>query len=126
MSRHHFGDNIPTEVYDNLIQAVNDKLALLHRYVRLRKKALELDDLHMYDLYVPLVKNYERKFSYDEAKQTVLEGLAPMGEDYQRLLKKGFDSGWIDVFENRGKTGGAYSWGSYGTHPYVLLNFQGR
>jgi oligoendopeptidase F len=121
-----FGDNIPTEVYDNLIQAVNDKLALLHRYVRLRKKALELDDLHMYDLYVPLVKNYERKFSYDEAKQTVLEGLAPMGEDYQRLLKKGFDSGWIDVFENRGKTGGAYSWGSYGTHPYVLLNFQGK
>jgi oligoendopeptidase F len=121
-----FGDNVPTKVYDNLIQTVNDRLDLLHRYVRLRKKALGLEDLHMYDLYVPLVGGYDREISYEEAKQMVLEGLAPMGTDYQELLKNGFESGWIDVYENRGKTGGAYSWGAYGTHPYVLLNFQGK
>ncbi|WP_422444739.1 oligoendopeptidase F [Thermoanaerobacterium sp. DL9XJH110] len=121
-----FADNIPVRVYENLINAIHQRLDLLHRYVRLRKKVLGLRDLHMYDLYVPLVKNYNREISYEEARDMVIEGLAPMGEEYIDILKEGFASGWIDVYENRGKTGGAYSWGAYGTHPYVLLNFQGR
>ncbi len=87
---------------------------------------LGLDELHMYDLYVPLIKDYDKSINYEEAKEMVIEGLTPMGSEYIDLLKEGFDSGWIDVYENRGKTGGAYSWGTYGTHPYVLLNFQGK
>ncbi|NLZ54547.1 MAG: oligoendopeptidase F [Thermoanaerobacteraceae bacterium] len=121
-----FFDNVPTKVYDNLINTVHQRLDLMHRYVSLRKKALGLDEIHMYDLYVPLVKGYDKTVSYDEAKQMVIDGLAPMGDEYISILKEGFNSGWIDVYENRGKTGGAYSWGTYGTHPYVLLNFQGK
>ncbi|MDD4568930.1 MAG: oligoendopeptidase F [Tepidanaerobacteraceae bacterium] len=121
-----FADNVPVEVYDNLINTVHQRLDLMHRYVRLRKKALGLDEMHMYDLYVPLVKGYDKSIDYEEAKQMVIEGLAPMGDDYIGILKDGFNSEWIDVYENRGKTGGAYSWGTYGTHPYVLLNFQGK
>ena len=121
-----FSDNISTEVYDNLINTVHQRLDLMHRYVRLRKKALGLDEMHMYDLYVPLVKGYDKSINYEEAKQMVIEGLAPMGDEYIGILKDGFNSSWIDVYENRGKTGGAYSWGTYGTHPYVLLNFQGK
>lgn len=121
-----FADNVPTEVYNNLINTVHKRLDLMHRYVRLRKKVLALDEMHMYDLYVPLVKGYDKSIDYENAKRMVIEGLAPMGDEYIGILKKGFDSGWIDVYENRGKTGGAYSWGTYGTHPYVLLNFQGK
>lgn len=121
-----FSDNVSTEVYDNLINTVHQRLDLMHRYVRLRKKALGLDEMHMYDLYVPLVKGYDKSINYEEAKQMVIEGLAPMGDEYIGILKDGFNSSWIDVYENRGKTGGAYSWGTYGTHPYVLLNFQGK
>lgn len=121
-----FSDNVSTEVYDNLINTVHQRLDLMHRYVRLRKKALGLDEMHMYDLYVPLVKGYDKNIDYEEAKQMVIEGLAPMGDEYIGILKDGFNSSWIDVYENRGKTGGAYSWGTYGTHPYVLLNFQGK
>jgi len=121
-----FADNIPVEVYDNLIDTVHKRLDLMYRYVNIRKKVLGLDELHMYDLYVPLVKGYDKTVSYDEAKQMVIEGLAPMGDEYIGILMEGFNSGWIDVYEHRGKTGGAYSWGTYGTHPYVLLNFQGK
>lgn len=121
-----FIDNVPVKVYDNLIDAIHERFDLMHRYVRLRKKALRLRELHMYDLYVPLVKDYDKKVTYEEAKDMVLQGLSPMGQEYIDILKQGFDSGWIDVYENRGKTGGAYSWGCYGTHPYVLLNFQGK
>ena len=121
-----FADNVPAEVYDNLIKTVHKRLDLMYRYVNIRKKALGLDELHMYDLYVPLVRGYDKTVSYDEAKQMVIEGLAPMGDEYISILKEGFNSGWIDVYENRGKTGGAYSWGTYGTHPFVLLNFQGK
>ena len=121
-----FADNVPTEVYNNLINTVHKRLDLMHRYVRLRKKVLALDEMHMYDLYVPLVKGYDKSIDYENAKRMVIEGLAPMGDEYIGILKKGFDSDWIDVYENRGKTGGAYSWGTYGTHPYVLLNFQGK
>jgi len=121
-----FADKVPVEVYENLIDTVHQRMDLMHRYVSIRKKALGLDELHMYDLYVPLVKGYDKTVTYDEAKQMVIEGLAPMGDEYISILKEGFNSGWIDVYENRGKTGGAYSWGTYGTHPYVLLNFQGK
>ena len=116
--------NIPGEVYDNLIETVNDNLHLLHRYVSLRKKIMEVAQLHMYDLYTPLVTSYQKTISYAEAKKMVEEGLAPMGEEYLGILREGFNNGWIDVYENEGKRSGAYSWSVYGTHPYVLLNYQ--
>ncbi|BCJ87036.1 oligoendopeptidase F [Effusibacillus dendaii] len=117
-------DNIPVSVYDNLIDTIHKFLPEMYRYVQLRKKLLGLDDLHMYDLYVPMVKDAEFNITYEEAKRTVAEGLAPLGEEYGKILQEGFNSGWIDVHENEGKTSGAYSWGAYGTHPFVLLNWQ--
>ena len=117
------GSAIPTEVYDSLIESVHAHLPALHEYVKVRKEKLGVDELHMYDLYVPMVGEADKKIPYEEAKEIVLEGLAPLGEDYQELLKKGFTEGWIDVYENEGKRSGAYSWGAYGTHPYVLLNY---
>lgn len=119
------GSSIPTSVYEKLVEAVHDRLPAMHRYVRLRKKMLGLDELHMYDVYVPMVKAPEKKYTFREAKEMVKRGLAPLGEDYQKLLQEGFDGRWIDVYENQGKRTGAYSWGAYGTHPYVLLNFHG-
>ncbi|QDP39796.1 oligoendopeptidase F [Radiobacillus deserti] len=118
------GNNIPEKVYDNLIEAVHERLDLLHRYVALRKKVLELDELHMYDLYTPLVKDVDMKIPYEEAQQKVLEGLAPLGEEYASILKEGYNNRWIDVEENKGKRSGAYSSGSYSTNPYILLNWQ--
>lgn len=115
---------IPVEVYDSLIDSVHAHLPALHEYVRIRKKKLGLDELHMYDLYVPMVGEADKKIPYEEGKKIVLEGMAPLGADYQALLEKGFNEGWIDVYENEGKRSGAYSWGAYGTHPYVLLNYQ--
>jgi len=123
---HSLGENeIPEEVYDNLIKAVHEELPSLHGYVSIRKKALGVDELHMYDLYVPMVSREERKYTFEEAKSMVLEGLKPLGEDYLSLLREGFTNRWIDVYENEGKRSGAYSWGVYGIHPYVLLNFNG-
>lgn len=116
---------IPVPVYKNLVQTVNDMLPLMHRYVRLRKKILGVEELHMYDNYVPMVKNSDKKYTFEEAKAIVLRGLAPLGEDYLAILREGFDNRWIDVYENQGKRTGAYSWGAYGTHPYVLLNYHG-
>lgn len=118
------GNNIPVEVYSNLIQAVRDQLPSMHRYVSLRKKLLGVDELHMYDLYTPVVQDVNFKVEYEEAKEIVRKGLAVLGEDYQQVLERSYKEGWIDVVENEGKTNGAYSWGSYGTHPYVLLNYQ--
>lgn len=117
-------DNIAVSVYDNLIDTIGQNLEPMHKYVALRKKALELDELHMYDLYVPIVKDIDMKIAYAEAKEMVASGLKPLGEDYLTILKEGYSSGWIDVMENQGKTSGAYSWGCYDTHPYVLLNYQ--
>ncbi|BCN30478.1 oligoendopeptidase F [Anaeromicropila herbilytica] len=116
--------NIPKTVYTNLIEAVHDNMSLMYRYVALRKKLLKLDELHMYDLYTPIVADVDMKINYEEAKQMVLDGLKPLGERYQGILREGYDNGWIDVYENEGKRSGAYSWGPYGTHPYVLLNYQ--
>ena len=117
-------NHIPTDVYRNLIEATHEALPLLHRYMCLRKKCLGVDELRMYDIYTPIVKDATMKVTFDEAKQTVLDALAPMGAEYVSLLQKGFDERWIDVYENEGKHSGAYSWGAYGTKPYVLLNYQ--
>jgi oligoendopeptidase F len=117
-----YGDNIPLEVYTNLISTIHEHLPLLHRYMNLRKKLLGLNELHMYDLFTPLVDEFDMDISYEDAKKTVKDALHPLGEDYLNVLQSGFDEGWIDVYENEGKRSGAYSWGAYGTHPYVLLN----
>lgn len=117
-----YGDNIPKEVYTNLIDTIHESLPLLHRYLQLRKKLLGVDELHMYDLFAPLVEEYKWDISYEEAKDMLLEGLKPLGENYLNVLREGLDNRWIDVYENEGKRTGAYSWGAYGTHPYVLLN----
>lgn len=117
-----FGDNIDKSVYTNLIDTIHEALPLLHRYMKLRKKLLKVDELHMYDLFAPLVEEFDMKITYDEAKETVQKSLKPLGEDYLKVLAESFDKGWIDIYENEGKRSGAYSWGAYGTHPYVLLN----
>ncbi|QIB26393.1 oligoendopeptidase F [Caloranaerobacter azorensis] len=117
-------NNIPVEVYDNLIKAVHDNLSSMYRYVKLRKKVLGLDELHMYDLYTPLVKDIDMEIPYEEGKKIVLEGLRPLGNEYIEIVEEGFNSRWIDVYENRGKRSGAYSWGTYDSYPFILLNYQ--
>ncbi len=117
-----YGDNIPKEVYTNLIDTIHESLPLLHRYIKLRKKLLGVDELHMYDLFAPLVDEYKMDITYEDAKKQTMEGLKPLGKDYLASLQKGYDERWIDVYENENKRTGAYSWGAYGTHPYVLLN----
>ncbi len=117
-------NNIPESVYDNLVSTISDQLPLLHRYIKLRKKVLGLNELHMYDLYTPLVKDVKMEIGYEEAKEIILNGLAPLGEEYIDVLKEGFENRWVDVHENKGKRSGAYSSGSYGTNPYVLMNWQ--
>ena len=115
---------MPTSVYYNLIEAVHQNLDKMHRYVRLRKKLLGVDELHFYDIYTPLVAGVDRHISIDEAKKTVYDALYPLGEDYRKVLKSGFENRWIDVYPNVGKRSGAYSAGA-DIHPYVLLNYTG-
>lgn len=117
-----FADNIPKDVYTNLIDTIHQHLPLMHRYMKLRKKLLKVDELHMYDLFSPLVEEFDMEIPYQQAVKTVKESLKPLGNDYLNVLQQGFDNGWIDIYENEGKRSGAYSWGAYGTHPYVLLN----
>lgn len=117
-------NNIPESVYENLVNTVNDNLHLLHRYVKLRRKVLGLDKLHMYDLYTPLVKDVKMEIPYADAKEYVLKGLAPLGDEYNNILVEGFENRWVDVYENKGKRSGAYSSGAYGTNPYILMNWQ--
>lgn len=118
------GTNVPLSVYDNLIEAVHRNLDKMHRYVRLRKRLLGVDQLHFYDIYTPLVQDLNKSIPYEQAKQTVYDALHPLGEDYRKILQEGFDNRWIDVYENRGKRTGAYSAGTK-VHPYVLLNYTG-
>ncbi len=113
---------VPVSVYHNLIEAVHENLPAMYRYVSVRKKLLGVDELHMYDVYTPIIADVARKISFNEAKETVLKALAVLGEDYTALLQKGFSSRWIDVYENVGKRSGAYSSGISNPHPYVLLN----
>lgn len=117
------GSFIPESVYTNLIDTVNNNLDKMHDYVSLRKKTLGVDELHFYDIYAPLTSDYTVKVSYENAKETVLDALKILGDDYVSQVKKGYESGWVDVYENDGKRSGAFSWGAYGTHPYVFLNY---
>ncbi|WP_096435722.1 oligoendopeptidase F [Alteribacter populi] len=117
-------NHIPEVVYDQLVDTVNDNLHLLHRYVDLRKRALGVNELHMYDLYTPLVKEVKMEVSYEEAKELVKKGVEPLGDEYVEIIQEGFDKRWVDVEENAGKRSGAYSSGTYGTMPYILMNWQ--
>lgn len=119
-------NKIPESVYDNLVDAINEKVPLLQRYADLRKRLLDVDELHMYDLYTPLVKDMDMTFTYEEAKDIVLNSLKPLGEEYVSIVREGFDNRWIDVMENKGKRSGAYSSGVYGTQPFILMNWQGN
>ncbi len=116
--------NVPTSVYLNLIESVHKNMDKMHRYVRLRKKMLGLDELHFYDIYTPLVADVDKKIPFADAKNTIYDALAPLGEDYRAILKQGFESRWIDVYQNEGKRSGAYSAGA-SVHPYVLMNYSG-
>lgn len=118
-----FANNVPTAVYDSLIGAVHQKLPAMEQYLALRKKVLGLSELHMYDLYCPMVQGIEETYPLDQAKAMVQEALSPLGPDYIRQLEQGLAGGWIDAYENKGKTTGAFSCGVYGVHPYVLLNY---
>ena len=118
------GNNVPVAVYEQLIEAVHEKLPALQKYLALRKRQLGLDQLEMYDLYTPIVPECSMPMTYEEAKALVKEALKPLGEQYGRLLDEAYDNHWIDVYESAGKTSGAFSWGVYGVHPFVLLNHQ--
>jgi len=119
-----FEDDINVEVYENLIASIDESLPVLNKYIELKKEFLGLDEIHMYDLYVPLTDKYDIKIPYEEAQDIILKALAPLGEDYLNVIKKAFSEGWIDVYENEGKKGGAYSWGSYDSHPYILMSYK--
>lgn len=121
-----FSGNIPKTVYTGLIEAIHSALPTLHKYVALRKNLLNIQDLKMYDMYVPTIDVPEQNYTYEQAQELSKKALAPLGEDYVELLEKSFKENWIDVFENKGKTSGAYSWGTYGVHPYMLLNYQDK
>lgn len=118
-----FGDNIPEDVYDNLVSTVNDYLPELHRYTKLRKKLLGYDKLYMYDMYVPLIDIPDNKVTFPESIEIMSKALSPLGEEYISSMRKGISQGWIDVYENKGKTSGAYSFGCYDSYPYILLNY---
>lgn len=119
-----FPDNVAVEVYDNLIATVHKNLDKMHAYVSLRKRALQLDELHMYDIYVPIVKDFEMSINYQDACELVIDSLAPFGPEYQAIVRRAVSERWIDVYENVGKTSGAYSASVFGVHPFMLLNFQ--
>ena len=116
-------NNIPVEVYYNALKTVDENMEALHRYVRIKKKLLNLDEIHMYDLYVPVIESKKEHLEYKDAISLVEEGLKPLGKEYLDIFNEGINEGWIDVYENKGKRSGAYSWGSYDTMPYVLLNY---
>ena len=118
-------NNVSPDVYKNLVATINENLDKMHHYVKLRKKCLGVDELHMYDIYTPMIPDMAKEIPFEEAKETVLKALAPLGEEYVAKVKEGFENRWIDIYENQGKRSGAYSAGSYGAHPYVLLNYNG-
>lgn len=118
------GENIPLSVYSNLVETVESRLDLMQRYLRLRKRVLELDDLHMYDVYADLIPSAKKEIPFLQARQDVLAAVGVLGDDYSQAVDRGFNSRWVDVYETPGKASGAYSSGSYGTHPFILMNFQ--
>jgi oligoendopeptidase F len=119
-----FQDDISVDVYNNLIDAVDENLETLNKYVNIRKKYLNLDEMHMYDLYLPITSNFDMKITYEQAQEIILKALKPLGEEYLNVVKKAFNERWIDVYENEGKQGGAYSWGSYDSAPYILMSYK--
>ena len=119
-----FQDNVSVDVYNNLIDAVHENLDTLNDYIDLKKKFLGLDKINMYDLYVPLTENFDMEISYEKAQEIILEALKPLGEEYLENVKKAFAEGWIDVYGNEGKQGGAYSWGSYDSKSYILMSYK--
>ena len=121
-----FDDNVSTEVYENLINTVHKNMDIVHNYYKLKKEVLNLEELHLYDIYLELVKEYDKEYTFEEAKTLVLNALNILGQEYQDTLKKAFDEKWIDVYNNVGKRGGAYSSGFYDTNPYILLNYEGN
>ena len=118
-----FKDNIDVKLYNKLIKEVNNKLPYLYKYYKLKRSVLKVEELHIYDLYTDLVKNLDKKYEYEEAKELIINALNIFGDEYTNILKKAFNENWIDVFENKGKKSGAYSWGAYGTSPYILTNY---
>lgn len=116
-------NNIPVKVYDNLIHSIHNNLDSMYKYMEIRKRALGVEELHMYDLYTPIVKDVDFKIPYKEGVEIIKKGLAPLGEEYMEVVEEGFNSRWIDVYENRGKRSGAYSGGSYDSKPFILLNY---
>lgn len=120
-----FKDEISMDVYNTLVNTIHENLNIFHKYYDLKKKVLNLDEFHLYDVYVEMVKDYDKKYSFDEAKQIVINALSVLGNDYIETFKKAFDEKWIDIYPNKNKRGGAYSGGSYDTKPYILLNYQG-
>lgn len=120
-----YSDNVPVDIYDNLIKVVNDNMNVLYDYYDLKKEILSLDCLHMYDTYVEIINNIDKKYSFDEAKEIVIDALSVLGDKYIKNLKKAFDEKWIDIYHSKGKRSGAYSSGNFDVNPYVLLNFEG-
>jgi oligoendopeptidase F len=116
-------NDIPISVYEKSIETINKNISSLHRYVKIKKKLLNLDEMHMYDLYVPVIEVEKEKILFEESIKIANEGLKPLGEKYLKIFNEGINSGWIDIYQNKGKRGGAYSWGGYDTMPYVLLNY---
>ena len=121
-----FSDNINTDVYNNLIKTVTDNLDISYKYFEMKKDILKLDEMHLYDIYVDLVPNFSKSYTFLEAKELVLNALLPLGDDYQKKLMESFDNRWIDIYNNKGKRTGAYSSGFYDTKPYILLNYEGK
>ncbi|SCJ27547.1 Oligoendopeptidase F%2C plasmid [uncultured Clostridium sp.] len=119
-----FQDDISVDVYNNLIDAVDESLDALNKYINIRKKYLNLEKMHMYDLYVPITSNFDMKITYEQAQEIILKALKPLGEEYLSIVKRAFSERWIDVYENEGKQGGAYSWGSYDSSPYILMSYK--
>ena len=119
-----FQDDISVDVYNNLIDAVDESLDTLNKYIDIRKKYLNLEKMHMYDLYVPITSNFDMKITYEQAQEIILKALKPLGEEYLSIVKRAFSERWIDVYENEGKQGGAYSWGSYDSSPYILMSYK--
>jgi len=121
-----YNDELDTTIYDKLIETVSNNMNVLYKYYDLKKELLELDELHLYDIYTPIVKDFDKKYSFEEAKELVLQSLSILGEDYVEILKNGYNNKWVDIYPNKAKRGGAYSGGCYDTEPYMLLNYQGK
>lgn len=121
-----YADELDTSIYDNLIDAVSNKMDTIYNYYDLKKKVLNLDELHLYDIYTPIVKDFNKKYPYEEAKNIVLKALSVLGSDYTDILREGYEHKWVDIYPNKGKRGGAYSGGCYDTEPYMLLNYQDK